>query len=447
MYRYFNQEDASVEDKLILTKVDNKALPLLLYVQTKKRTSITGATCKVMGVKGGEVDIKSDASNIDTYAKIGTITTARDNSPFETASRWQISAPLTTTTLAVSKDTTIKCEYTFDDSAKTKQTASYVVYTWASTNAAATYVVSSPADYMTSYSDVEAFMTKSTVTWSVKISGTPHYNVDVNYNTAGLLSTAEATKYASWVKKYANVYFGAAYNQGDKQSQIRLSSNYPTGDWKFLDKYYPVFVAASTTLVSGKHYASPAYVAYMPIIQTSNGTAVYATAGTTVTLTCSIYSGIVEVAWFKGTEKQSGWHSYYKKEDKRVYTKFIVENIKHESQGTYACAAGLVSQKDNPWPAKHEITLFVVEAQLSNAYAPIGQNVTLTCSLPASKPPDEVLWYGNGKLLSATKDKIEYDSKNKKILSLHTITNVKASDFGAYKAIAYFNRSVSFLKC
>jgi len=65
-------------------------------------------------------------------------------------------------------------------------------------------------------------------------------------------------------------------------------------------------------------------------------------------------------------------------------------------QGTYACAAGLVSQTDDPWPVKHYITLFVIGASLSNSYAPVGSSVTLTVTMPTSQTPGEL--YSSAKL-------------------------------------------------
>ena len=448
-YRYFNQDEADKEDKLILTKIDNKDLPLVCYLQTKKKDTITGATWKIAGITkdGKTVENKvTEGEKEVPIASFGTVTWEADNSPFETASRWRITAPLVTKeTSAVGTDITAQCQYAFEDKSKTTQTASMVVRTYAHSNTAAVYVETWPVDFMTSYSDVASFLTKSAVVWNTQIAGgTNHYNVDIKYNEAGLLSTSPATKYASWTKTYANLFFGSpSVVAAGGKTTMKLSTDYDTNaKYKDISTYYSCSVASSTVLVGDKYFASPAYVAYMPTIQTNNGTKVYATVGSTITLTCSMHTGIVQVTWFKGDVEQTGWHSYYKKEDKKVYTKFVIENIKLESQGTYACAAGLVTQKDNKWPVKHEITLFVVEAKLANAYAPVGKAVTLTCSMPTSQKPDEVLWYGNGKLLTSS-NTIEFDTLNNKVLALHTIAVVASKDFGTYKAVAYFNRSVS----
>ena len=446
MYRFLDQGEIVVEDQLFLTKLDNANLPLSLYFQTVKKDTITGATCSVTQLKEGTSVVPNTATvgeSTVTIATLGTVSWSKDNSPFETASRWKVTVPLTTTVgTSVGKDVFVKCEYTFSDAAKSTQFATFVVKTFGNADAAAAYAKTWPSDFMVPYIEVEQYLTKSATVWNTQLT-TNHYNVDLGYSTAGLLSTTPATKYANFAKVYSNAQFhfkSISSIAADGITTVKLSSDYgQDAVYKDISTYHSIVLASSTALAAGKYLAAPSYVAYMPTIQTNNGTKVYATVGSTITLTCSINGGIVQVTWFKETTELTGWHSYYKRDDKRVYTKLILEDLKTSSQGTYSCAAGLVSQTDNLWPVKHEIAVFVVAAEMHNAYAPLGQAVTLTCSMPTSQKPDEVLWYGNGKLLTGT-DTIVYDTANNKVLSLYALSAVTASQFGTYKAVAYFDR-------
>ena len=447
MYRYYNQAEAVAINKLHLTKIASKDLPLSVYLQTEKLDSITGTTCTIKGIKTGETVVTPTTVTVEEkdveIATMGTLKIEKDNSPFETASRWKVTAPLATIeTHSEGKDVTVQCDYKFNDESKTSQFASFVVRTVATS---AAYAETWPLDYMTSYADVDLFLTKSQVIWNTQVTK-EEYNADRAYSEAGLLSTSPTLKYANWAGTLTNAFMGtpSVAKEGGKTT-VKLSSSYATEtSYKFITTYHSIMIASSTVMVGTDYFSSPSYVAYMPTIQTTNGTKVYATLGSTVTLTCSVLSGIVQVTWFRGTEELTGWRSYYNKEDKKVYTKLIIDNIKEESGGAYYCAAGLVSQSDDLWPVKQEISLFVVAAELVNSYAPVGQAVTLTCSMPTSQKPDEVLWYGNGQLLTDP-NTIQFDPLSGKVLSLYAIASVKSEHFGTYKAVAYFDRLVSLV--
>ena len=161
--------------------------------------------------------------------------------------------------------------------------------------------------------------------------------------------------------------------------------------------------------------------------------------GSTVTLVCNIFSGVVEVAWFKDDVKLDKWNSYYNLETKMVRTTLVLESVSMASQGKYDCAAGLVSQTADLWPVKHEIALYVVGATIQSVYSPLDHEVILTCIMPTPEMPDAVLWYKNGELLSEP-NTILFDSLTTQMKSLYTIDTVAAGDYGLYKAFAYFDR-------
>ena len=123
-----------------------------------------------------------------------------------------------------------------------------------------------------------------------------------------------------------------------------------------------------------------------------------------------------------------------------VHTKLIIENlIKEESQGTYTCAAGLVSQTADPWPVKHNIVLYVVEATLLTAYVPLGEEVHLTCVMPTSEVPDDVVWHKDGKTMTGPSI-IKYDAFTKTMMSTYRIEATTRDDYEKYTAIAFFGR-------
>jgi len=63
-----------------------------------------------------------------------------------------------------------------------------------------------------------------------------------------------------------------------------------------------------------------------------NGTKVYGTEGETVTLVCDMYSGFVEVAWFKGDTELDNVNKYYSNTDYMVHTKLVLESLTADSE-------------------------------------------------------------------------------------------------------------------
>lgn len=435
--------DQGSAEMLLLTKTSTTDLPLFCYVQTTKQSALETARIRFI------LDPNVEVNSYHMFPLSG-ISAVPDNSPFETASRWKVTGELQTLASIIGKTVTVTCEITFSD-----EQARSCVFVVKTVETSDLYTKSWPSDYMTSYIDVNPFLEKSKVVWNTAIDDTTQghaYKIDTNYNAAGVLSTTGSTKFANW----ANID-GNLLNIGspDKQvvgteTQMTLSSTYSnTAVYVSLTSYLNNFITTAvispkTDTLTADYYASPSWVAYMPTIQTSNGTKMYTTVGSSVTLTCSVYTGIVQVAWFKGSQQlDTGVTSYYKLEDKMTHTRLVLNVVDRTAEDTYSCKAGLVSQTADPWPVKRDFAVFVMGATLKAAYAPLGNAVTLTCSLASAMTPDLVIWYKEGQRLSGA-NTVTFDPSSQKVQSLYTIPSVEATDFTSYSATAYFNRSVDF---
>ena len=178
MYR-FSTTSNDAENKLYLPKLAATDLTVYCYVQTALQASITGAAWTT---------IDGDATFTDKL-------TGKDNSPFETASRFYAKVNVTTT--AEAADSLVQCEYSFNDDDQTTQKARIAIKTVASTEA---YTKTWPSDYMMSFNDYAAFITATAVVWNTELASTMSFNFDEIFKQGGLLSETPETIYSDWQK-------------------------------------------------------------------------------------------------------------------------------------------------------------------------------------------------------------------------------------------------------
>eukprot|EP00116_Pleurobrachia_bachei_P003387 sb/3463649/ len=279
--------------------------------------------------------------------------------------------------------------------------------------------------------------------WNTEIEGDKSdMYIDTDYAKSQLYSSTPDTKYSTWSQTNMDTALKASPVKSGKI--INLGTTLKTK--LTLSSYEPAFLVTSWLKSSNAH--TPTFAAYLPTIQTSNGTVAYGREGTTMTLVCNIYKGPMSVAWFKDSSTTPlpndgttyDITTYVDYADSIVRSQIQLKSVNTGTEGTYSCAAGLPLQTSDPWPVRYYISVTVVGGTMLDAYGPMGEEVLITCTMPTMYTPDEVIWMKDGVAVTKHTSEVIYDAGTKNVWSVLNVSKTTKDDYGEYKAFIYFNR-------
>ena len=83
--------------------------------------------------------------------------------------------------------------------------------------------------------------------------------------------------------------------------------------------------------------------------------------------------------------------------------------------------------------------VYVIKAEINNDFAPIGEAVTLTCTIPTTAQPDTIKWYQGTDAKVLYQNKPTFDGSIQSMTSEYVIASVASGAYGNYKAVSFFN--------